>query len=95
MAKHHDLNLQFAVPGGTAGPDHAAEQGVEESEQHEAAMLQRRWSGAANRRLRTLQAKRSPCRALKRSATARFLLSTLVRARRLRKHLSGVSLPTT
>jgi hypothetical protein len=45
VPKDDDLDLQFAIRARTTGPDHAAEQCVEESEQHEPAMLHRRWSG--------------------------------------------------
>jgi len=40
-----DFDLQFAIRTRTTGPDHAAEQRVEEGEQHDRAMLHRRWSG--------------------------------------------------
>jgi hypothetical protein len=40
-----DLDLQFSIRTRTTGPDHAAEQRVQESEQHEGAVLHRRWSG--------------------------------------------------
>ena len=45
MPKDDDLDLQFAIRARTTGPDHAAEQRVEESEQHDRAMLHRGWSG--------------------------------------------------
>jgi len=45
MPKDDDLDLQFAIRTRTTGPDHAAEQRVEESEQHDRAMPHRRWSG--------------------------------------------------
>ena len=45
VPKDDDLDLQFAIRTRMTGPDHAAEQRVEESEQHDRAMLHRRWSG--------------------------------------------------
>jgi hypothetical protein len=35
VPKDDDLDLQFAIRARTTGPDHAAEQCVEESEQHD------------------------------------------------------------
>ena len=43
--KEDDLDLQFAIRTRTTGPDHATEQRVDESEEHDRAMLHRRWSG--------------------------------------------------
>jgi hypothetical protein len=45
VPKDDDLDLQIAIRTRTTGPDHAAEQRVKESEQHERGMLHRRWSG--------------------------------------------------
>jgi hypothetical protein len=45
MAKHDDLDLQFAIRTRPSRADHAAEQRVEDGKQDEGANLHRRGSG--------------------------------------------------
>jgi hypothetical protein len=45
VAKEDDLDLEFAIRTRTTGPDHAVEQRIEESEQHDRAMQHRRLPG--------------------------------------------------